>query len=189
MDFPFVYFGANFSQLTVSTNGFVFFSSPVSTCCRINRPTSSNVIAAYNYDLTTDEANSGAVFYRSLNTSSSSSDLLRIQNEINTLVQRANFIARSAFIVTYDRVQSYYNRSEVATFQIILSSDLQRSSYVTISYESCLTHTPSVQLKSELDCLNSRLDGVYEKFILNPCGSSNVNVSGKWIFDVSNECI
>ena len=41
LGFVFPYFKTNFTQLTVSSNGFVHFSSVYSTCCKITRPTLS----------------------------------------------------------------------------------------------------------------------------------------------------
>ena len=38
MNFQYSFFKTNYTQLTVSTNGFLFFASPFSSCCNIIRP-------------------------------------------------------------------------------------------------------------------------------------------------------
>ena len=119
------------------------------------------------------------MFYRSIN--QSSADLLIIQNEINTRLQ-TNFVAKNAFVVTYSSVQSFFDRNDMANFQIILSTDSIKS-YVTLNYGSCLKILTST-LITEIDYLNSILNLVTLS-IVNPCTSSNVNLAGKWIFNVN----
>ena len=151
----------------------------LSTCCSITRPTSSNSIAAYNYDLITTTT-SGRVYYRSI--SKTNTDLTTIQTEINQYLT-TNFVAKNAFLVTYDNILSYTDRTDTAKFQIILSTDSQRS-FLTINYVKCLLRQTSLPL-SEFDCLD-RSNRFVQNLINNPCSSSNVNVPGKWIFNISN---
>ncbi len=187
INFKYSFFKTNYTQMTVSTNGFLFFASPFSSCCNIIRPATSNLISPLNYDLITSASGGGNVFYKSLNQSASSNDLITIQNEINQLFKpQTNFTAKNAFVISYADAKSYYNSSDVTTFQIILSTDFIRS-YVTISYDLCLTKTVGLPPKSEINCLN-KTNSLFEKYIVNPCSSSNVNLPGKWIFDVTNDC-
>ena len=180
MNFVFPYFKTNNTHVRISTNGFILFYTSLS-CCSVTRPTSSNSIAAYNYDLITTSA-SGKVYYRSI--TQTNTDLTTIQNEINQYLT-TNFVAKNAFLITYDNILSYTDRTDTAKFQIILSTDSQRS-FLTINYVKCLLRQTSLPL-SEFDCLDAS-NRFVQNFINNPCTSSNVNVPGKWIFNISSEC-
>ena len=186
MGFSFPFYKKYYSEITISTNGYVVFSSfnssLNSSCCfGINRPQMSNLISAYNYDLIS--ASNGNVFYRSVDTFSA--DLYTIQNEINQLL-RTNFRASNAFVVTYANIASYSDRNDVANFQIILTTDSVQS-YLTLNYGYCLQKPMAFQIITEIDCLDKSLNMVVNS-IVNPCTSSNVNVIGKWIFNVTDEC-
>ena len=169
----------NNTQVYISTNGYLLFS-PYIGCCSIIMTTPTNIIAALNMDIITSSG--GDVFYRSIN--QSSSDLITIQSEINQLLQ-TNFIAKNAFVVTYKSVQAYSNRNDTANFQIILSTDSIRS-YVTLNYGSCFELSNYFPL-SEINCLDKG-SNLAKQLIVNPCSSSNVNITGKWIFNITEEC-
>ena len=111
--------------------------------------------------------------------------MITIQNEINLLI-KTNFIARNAFVITYSNVSSYNDNSDIANFQIIFSTNSNRS-FVTLNYGACLKKFNDIIIKSEINCVNKNNYPI-EKHIVNPCGSSNVNLPGKWIFDITNEC-
>lgn len=166
LNFDFPFYKTNYKQLTISTNGFVSFIT-------------NNEIRPYYADFIT--VLQGNVFYRSID--QSSVDLLTIQNEISQLLQ-TSFEAKNAFVITYDNVQLFSDRSDFANFQLILSTDSIQS-YVTINYGSCLTsrYLPI----SEIVCLDN-VYSIVRKTIVNPCESSNVNLTGKWIFNVTGDC-
>ena len=178
--FPF--YQQNFTQLIIDTNGFIFFPSPTSYCCSsITRPIFSNVIAPYNVDLITIRF--GQVFYRSID--APSPDLETIQSEISLLLS-TSFTATNAFIITYSNVQSFEVSTDFASFQIILSTNSAQS-YVTINYGQCFSTSFLDTITTEIDCLNSAIN-MQINSIVNPCSSSNVNIIGKWIFNVSDQC-
>ena len=71
INFNFNYFGQSYSQLTISTNGYISFGTSSST--------SGNWISALYYDL--DTRTSGGIYYQNLN--SQSSDFNSIKSDIN----------------------------------------------------------------------------------------------------------
>ena len=174
-------FQKNYTKFTVSTNGFVFLSSPSSRCCNVVRPRLSNLLSVYNADLITTR--SGAVYYRSVE--ATSTDLAKIQNEIN-LYLKTSFVVKNALVITYENVRSYYYSNEFINAQLVLSTNGIKT-YVTITYATCLTSTRTRKPLTEINCLTSTNRAVISS-IVNPCKSSNVNVPGKWVFDVSNQC-
>jgi hypothetical protein len=163
MNFNFNYFGRSYSILTISTNGYVYFDS-------------SNSIYALNYDL--DTRYSGGIYYQNLN--SQSNDFNSIKSDINRL--NSVFNPTNLFRITYDNVPDYRRESLIASFQIIFASS-STSSYVVLKYTSCLSNR-----------ILSTPPGIYytlsngqasSSTFSNPCTSSNVNLSGTWVFDVS----
>ena len=123
----------------------------------------------------------GLIGYQSI--SSPSNDLDNITNEINRLTH-TKFSCKNAFIITYDKVRDYKTGKKIVTFQIILSTDDSLNSFVTLKYTDCLT--PYLTYPG-IYCVNKK--GLLVKIpIGDPCSSSNVNIKGTWIFDVTNEC-
>ena len=170
INFNFNYFGTLYSQLILNTNGYLSFDSA-------NSAASGNAISALYFDLIT--SSSGGIYYQNLN--SQSSDFNSIKSDLNRL--NSNFVPTNLFRITYDNVPAYEQSSLIATFQIVLASDATKS-YVLLKYSSCLSGatlraTPGLYYVS-----NSNGQQMSNRFS-NPCTSSNVNLTGTWVFDVS----
>ena len=169
INFNFNYFNNLFSQLTINTNGYVYFSSGSTIGIA-----SGNVILALFYDL--DTRFSGGIYYQNLN--SQSNDFNSIRSDINRL--NSSFVPKNLFRITYDNVPGWSTSSLVASFQIILASDSSKS-YVVLKYKSCLSKTSPI-FTPGLYCLLSNGQQISRQFT-NPCWSSNVNLIGTWVFN------
>ncbi len=157
--------------MAISTNGFINFDNT-------NSASSGNAISALNYDL--DTRTRGGIYYQNLN--SQSSDFNSIKSDLNRL--NSNFVPTNLFRITYDNVPNYGSGAYVASFQIILASDASKS-YVLLKYTSCLTG----MTLSTMQALYYRLSNgqlMSTQIFVNPCDSSNVNIRGTWVFDVTN---
>ena len=177
LNFDFKYFDYSFTQVTLDTNGYVYFNGP--SCCGIAAPTYSRVISALNYDL--DTLNGGGIYYQNVNVQSNDFDLIR--TDLNRL--NASFVPANIFRITFDNVATHSTSSLKASFQLILASDASStSSYVALKYTSCLSNSVNLRSSPGLYYLNS--NGQQESFpISEPCSSTNVNSIGTWVFDVS----
>ena len=147
--------------MTICTNGYVSFGS-------------NNVIYALPFDL--DTRNAGGIYYQNLN--SQSNDFNSIKSDINRL--NPSFNPTNLFRITYENVPAYEQSSWTVSFQIILATN-GSSSYVLVKYTSCL--------------YGSKAPGIYytltngqtsSSTFSNPCSSSNVNLIGTWVFDVTS---
>jgi len=180
LNFNFNYFCNSYSDIVLDNNGYIVFKSSTScdtTGCPISRPTSGNIISALNYDLYTGcGTGCGTVQYKN----ALASDLTLIGNQISQ--HFASFSPTNAFIITYDNVVQCCNvNSLVSSFQIILSTD-SVSSFVTIIYDTCLSGS-GTPYYTGLDYIDQNQQ-FNQMIISNPCGSSNVGVTGLWIFYV-----
>ena len=173
INFNFNYFSQSFSQLTINTNGYVYFNL-VST----SDSTYGNSISALNYDLIT--STSGGIYFQNLN--SQSSDFNSINSDINRL--DASFVPTNIFRITYYNVPFYHSTSQLVSFQIILASSSSKS-YVLLKYTTCLSSSYSIVARPGLYYLSS-IGQQLSNQISNPCTNSNVNQAGTWVFDVSS---
>jgi hypothetical protein len=170
INFNFNYFGTFFSQLILNTNGYLSFDSA-------NSAASGNAISALNYDLIT--SSSGGIYYQNLN--SQSADFSSIKSDLNRL--NSNFVPTNLFRIMYLNVPAYQQSSLIATFQIVLASDASKS-YVLLKYSSCLSGA-SLRATPGLYYVSLSSGQQMSNQISNPCTSSNVNLAGTWVFDVS----
>jgi hypothetical protein len=166
MNFNFNFFGRSYSLLSISTNGYVSFNS-------------SNSIYALNYDLDT-RLIGGGIYYQNLDWRSNEF------NSIKSTINRLNsvFNPTNLFRITYDNVFAHRSSSLIASFQIIFASS-SFSSYVLIKYTSCLSNrTLSTPPGIYYTLSNGKQTS---SLISNPCFSSNVNLIGTWVFDVTTQ--
>ena len=177
INFDFKFFNNIFTSLTINTNGYVYFNG-LAGCCSITLPTLTNSISALNYDL--DARTSGAIYYQNLN--SSSSGFSSIKSDLNRL--NSSFIPANMFRITFDNVPTYSYSSILASFQIVLASDSSRS-YVLLKYTSCLSSSVTLSTSPGLYYLSTNGQQL-SMLVANPCTSSNVNLVGTWVFDVSS---
>ena len=157
-------------MFTIVTNGYVEFDS-------------SNSIYALWYDL--DTRTSGGIYYQNLN--SQSNDFNSIKSDINRL--NSGFNPTNIFRITYDNLPAYNQSSLIASFQIILARDgslsngSSYSSFVLLKYTSCLSGNTLTRTPGIYYTLSNGQSSSYQ--FSNPCDSSNVNLNGTWVFDVS----
>jgi hypothetical protein len=174
----FYYFGNQFYQFIISTNGYICLDSN-SQCGQPSRP-EGNVIVGLNYDLDTTRLGSGQIYYDNLN--SESSYFKMAQQYVNII--NSVYVPTFTLMITYDRVLPHLvSSTSLTSFQIFLSLNSIQS-YVIFHYTSCPT---------DLELLApSGLDHkVGESFyhmasITNWCNSSNVAQPGVWVFDVTS---
>jgi hypothetical protein len=123
---------------------------------------------------------SGGIYYQNLN--SQSNDFNSIKSDINLL--NPSFNPTNLFRITYDNVPAWSSSSLFASFQIILASS-SSSSYVLLKYTSCISErtflTPPGIYYTSTNGRESSFNFYY------PCYSSNVNLTGIWVFDVSTK--
>ena len=148
-------------MLTIHTNGFVYFSQ-------------NDLISGLSSDL--DTRTSGGIYYQNLN--SQSKDFNSIKSGINRL--NSAFDPTNLFRITFENVPLFGNNKMLASFQIILASS-SSSSFVVLNYTSCLSNmilrtAPGIYFINNIPPPSQ---------ISNPCSSSNVNLPGMWVFDVS----
>ncbi len=125
----------------------------------------------------------GGIFYQ--NVLSSSSAFNRTKSTINRV--NSGFVPTNMFRITYLNVpkdNSYSPLTVKASFQVILASDPTKS-YVILNYTDCLAGAPLETYPGLLYLSQSGQQS--SAFLENPCGSSNVNLIGNWVFDVSSE--
>lgn len=144
----------------------------------ITAPSYSNVISGYNVDLLTDRC--GSLSTRSV---SDQAVLNTIGTEINTLATpSAAFQPTIAFVATWNQVCAYdYYTNGTVSFQIVISTDGDRA-FLTLNYD--LIEFSSYGVFYQYIDYNNTL--VKTTLPLSPEASSNVNVSGKWIYFLSN---
>ncbi len=172
MHFNYNYFGKSYLGLYISKNGYVSFGT-------------NNTIYALNYDL--DASNSsGGIYYQNLD--SQSNDFNSIKSDINRL--NSGFNLKNLFRITYENVPAYNQSSLIASFQIILARDgslsngSSYSSFVLLKYTSCLSNA-ALRVTPGIYYILSNGQQSFNQFSY-PCDSSNVNLTGTWVFDVSS---
>jgi hypothetical protein len=125
----------------------------------------------------------GGIFYQ--NVLSPSNAFNRTKSTINRV--NSGFVPTNMFRITYLNVPIIYSNTPLtvkASFQVILASDSTKS-YVVLNYTDCLADAP---LETYPGLLYLNQNGQQSSaFLENPCGSSNVNLIGNWVFDVSSE--
>ncbi len=170
INFNFTYYDSYHTQLRISINGFVCFGMVCTTA------ESGNAIRALKYDL--DTTKGGGIYYQYLN--SQSSDFSSIKSDLNRL--NSNYVPTNLFRISYDNVPDWASGTLRASFQIVLASDGTKS-YILLKYTSCLSNRVTT---SGLYYLSNQLNGQQmSNEFSNPCSSSNVNLGGTWVFDVS----
>ena len=158
-------------MLNIATNGYVYFGQKEPNVFN----SVSNSVYAQNADL--DTSMSGGIYYQNLN--SQSNEFNSIKSDINRL--NSAFNPTDLFRITFDKVP-VFRSSLFTSFQIILASS-SSSSFVVLKYTTCLAtliRTPALYYT-----LSNGRSTKNEFF--NSCESSNVNLTGTWVFDVSSQ--
>ncbi|XP_068098423.1 uncharacterized protein [Hyperolius riggenbachi] len=186
-------FGSRRSYLYVNNNGLLSFHfqigqyTPQALPVAFGNPFVALFWANINNQL------AGDVYYRE----STDPDLLsRATSDVMTYFRDVNFTAQWAFVATWNRVAYYGSTTDkVNTFQAILCSD-GNLTFVLLNYDDL--QWSSVNASSNLTDgplalagLNSgystgyyTLPGSMTLDIVNLSSTSNVNVTGRWVFKV-----
>ncbi|XP_075046984.1 uncharacterized protein LOC142107448 [Mixophyes fleayi] len=188
-------FGNYFSSLYVNNNGLLSFSLPIRQWTPQALPVAfgNPFLALFWADI--DNRIAGDIYFRQ---STDHELLARTTSDIRSYFHHLNFIAQWVFVATWDRV-AYYSSStnKVNTFQAVLSTD-GNMTFVLLNYEDI--QWPSVESSSSvyggpiaLAGLNSgyntgyyTIPGSLSPAIVNISHTSNVNVTGRWVFKVDN---
>ena len=141
--FDFPYFDKNFTNLSISLNGYVAFNYSLESYTKNKAPFDANVIAPLNLAFKSSE--NGSVFYRQIH---NHTQLNRIASEIGQF-----YSPTSAFIVTWESVEfvsNLYNQS--FSFQMVISTD-GFYSYLTANYKNC-SPIPNLSFYQYIDTNN-----------------------------------
>uniref|UniRef100_A0A3B3D9X7 NIDO domain-containing protein n=1 Tax=Oryzias melastigma TaxID=30732 RepID=A0A3B3D9X7_ORYME len=182
----FVYFGKTYYTIYVNHNGHLTFSFPYSSYIpqRFHLYGSSDIIAPFWTDL--DNSQTGSVLY---NQYTNGSVLQQATQDINSYFPNLNF--SWVFVATWYEVAYYPTTGTKTTFQVVLITGGQKS-FVLMNYGPIASTSQSVQ--AGYDTINSfyhftipgsfssSASGVNSTFTLG----SNVNVTGRWAFQVDN---
>jgi hypothetical protein len=180
--FTFEYFGNNYTQVSISTNGYVCLG-PNYQCSSNTRPLIHNILVGLNSDLDTTREGSGQIYYKKLDPNS----LDFASTKIGLNLFNPKFEPQQIFMITYDNVLPLDSNSiSITSFQIFLSTDSVKS-FVTLKFKTC----PSIQELYSSSGLNYRkFDGKLQEVIVpngKQCTESNVGQEGVWVSDVSTK--
>jgi hypothetical protein len=163
----------NYNAIKITKYGYLYYSQGSTV-------TSGNSIVGLNFQAETSVQ--GGIYFQNLYSPSLAFN--RTQSTINRV--NSGFVPTNMFRITYFNVPVAYNSNPVtvkASFQVILASDSTKS-YIVLNYTDCLASAP---LETYPGLLYLSQNGQQlSAFLDNPCGSSNVNLYGNWVFDVSN---
>ncbi|XP_042624193.1 uncharacterized protein LOC109065522 [Cyprinus carpio] len=176
---PFIYFGHVYQKTHVNNNGHLTFDGPFSQSrpsylqTQINR----EIIAPLWTDM--DNRFNGTISYRQV---TSGGLLLAASNNINQYFPNLNFTASWLFIATWDKVPYFASSQSESTFQVVLVSG-KNMSFTLMHYGHITPIT--YRFMSGYDTSDST------DFFLIPVSditklsnTSNVNVTGRWVFRV-----
>jgi hypothetical protein len=184
LDFTFKYFEREYSQLSISSNGYVCFGENAD-CENFERPVPHDILVGFNCHLDTTRTESGQIYYKDLD--SNSVDFKSSKIYLNLF--DPDFEPSKIFTITYDNVlTSISNGFSTArvSFQIILSySDSFKKTFIIFKYTSCPKEI-TLRASSGLNLVKN--DGnLQEVKILDgqQCTGSNVDQKGVWVSDVT----
>nr|XP_009665529.1 PREDICTED: alpha-tectorin-like isoform X1 [Struthio camelus australis]XP_009665530.1 PREDICTED: alpha-tectorin-like isoform X2 [Struthio camelus australis] len=194
---PFTFYGKEHRSLYVNNNGVISFSSRVNQYTPDPFPLADGrtFVAPYWGDV--DNVLGGEVFYRE---TTEPALLQRITKSINQYFPTIPYTATWAFVATWDHVAYYGSTSNKGnTFQAALTTDTKMSfiilNYADIQWTSGLASggdpdtglggTPAHAGFNSGDESNFyNIPGSRTEAIINITKTSNVNVPGRWVFQV-----
>ncbi|XDV45069.1 hypothetical protein PO909_013238, partial [Leuciscus waleckii] len=177
---PFVYFGHVYDKIFVNNNGDLTFDEPFYQWYPDFFPACStrDIIAPLWTDINNSEK--GTISYRQV---TDGHLLNRASRDINQYYPKLNFSASWVFIATWDKVPYFGNREAESTFQVVLVSGKNLS--FTLMHYDYITSTYAGESGYDTICsTNFFLMTVSD--ITNLPYTSNVNVTGRWVFRVDN---
>jgi hypothetical protein len=182
LGFPFKYIGTEYTQVSISSNGYVCLGNNYE-CYERTRPTPFDILTGLNWDLDPTREGSGQIYYNNLD--SNSFDFKSVKIYLNLF--NPDFEPQQIFMITYDNVlPSSFVSSSITSFQIYLSTDFVKS-FVTFKFKSC----PKDLIYFSSSGLNyKRIDRSLREVIIangQQCSGSNVGQTGVWVSDVTSE--
>ncbi|XP_077080767.1 transmembrane protease serine 9-like [Siphateles boraxobius] len=177
---PFVYFGHVYDKIFVNNNGDLTFDEPLYQWYPDYFPAYStrDIIAPLWTDI--DNSRKGTISYRQV---TDGHLLNRASRNINQYYPNLNFSASWVFIATWDKVPYYGYREAESTFQVVLVSG-KNLSFTLMHYDHI---TSTYAAESGYDTIYStNFFSIPVPDITNLPYTSNVNVTGRWVFRVDN---
>jgi hypothetical protein len=181
LGFTFKYFGRDYTQVSISSNGYVCLGN--NSECKWNKPPSPfDILVGLNYVFYPRREGSGQIYFKQLN--SNSLDFESAKIHLNLF--NPDYGPHQMFMITYDNVLQYdYRSTSVTSFQIYLSTDFFKS-FVAFKFKSC----PSdLTLEASSGLNYKRFDGRLQEVIIyngQQCSGSNVGQAGVWVSDVTS---
>ncbi|NXX86883.1 TECTA protein, partial [Urocolius indicus] len=196
---PFTFYGKEHRSLYVNNNGVISFGSRVKQYTPDPLPMVGGppFLAPFWGDV--DNVQGGDIFYRE---SSDAALLARITEDINRHFPDVPFTATWAFVATWDHVAYYGSTTNKGnTFQAVLTTDT-KTSFTIFNYwdiqwttgaasdgdeETGLGGTPAHAGFNSGDEKNFyNIPGSQTEAIINITQTSNVDVPGRWVFQVGD---
>jgi len=183
LGFTFTFFGKDYNQVSISTNGYVCLGN-TSDCWYRTRPSPFDIIVGLNLDLDTRRNKSGQIYYKNL---SSNLDAFRSSSKIYLNLFNPEFEPAHILMITFDNVLPFDNKNLLksrVSFQIFLAADSSKNSYVIFKYISCPSDFP---LYSSSGFTHDNAGSLQEIILPNDqmCVSSNIGQTGIWISEVT----
>ncbi|KAK7123139.1 hypothetical protein R3I94_020054 [Phoxinus phoxinus] len=177
---PFVYFGLVYNQLFVNNKGDLTFEEPFYQRYPYDFPgySTRGIIAPLWTDI--DITHNGTISYRQV---TDGHLLNRASRDINQYYPNLNFSASWVFIATWDKVPYYGYRRTESTFQVVLVSG-KNMSFALMHYDH-ITSTYAAESGYDTIC-STNFFSIPVPDITNLPYTSNVNVTGRWVFRVDN---
>jgi hypothetical protein len=183
LGFTFKYFDRDYTQLSISTNGYVCLGNN-SKCDSFIILSSNDILVGLNHWLNTKRVESGQIYFKHLD--SNLSDLGSSKIYLNLF--DPDFEPENTFMITYDNVLAYYPSSSTSrtSFQIFLSSSdsVNKKSFVLFKFTSCPT---DLNLRAPPGLRYKKNDGIPQIVKISDgqhCTGSNVGQTGVWVSDV-----
>ncbi|XP_051770088.1 uncharacterized protein LOC127523435 isoform X2 [Ctenopharyngodon idella] len=176
---PFVYFGHVYDKIFVNNNGDLTFDKPLSQWFPNYFPAYStrDIIAPLWTDI--DNSRKGIISYRQV---SDGPLLKRASRDINKYFPNLRFSASWVFIATWDEVPYFGMTDTSSSFQVVLISSGSLS-FVMMNYANIFSTNQWFQAGYDtIDSTNYFSIPVADANKLSY--SSNVNVTGRWVFRV-----
>ncbi|NXI35871.1 TECTA protein, partial [Galbula dea] len=196
---PFTFYSKEYQSLYVNNNGVISFDTPVRQYTPDPFPLADGrpFVAPFWADV--NNVKGGDIFYREV---TEASLLARITHDINQYFPQIPYQATWAFVATWDHVAFYGSETQKGnTFQAALTTNTNMS-FVILNYwdiqwttgsasdgdaETGLGGTPAhAGFNSGDDTNYYNIPGSQTEAIINITQTSNVNVPGRWVFQVDD---
>ncbi|TRY91042.1 hypothetical protein DNTS_013841, partial [Danionella cerebrum] len=168
-----------YPHVQVHNNGFLTFDGPCSACIPTMNPGRDIVAPLWtNFDVT----RGGTVSYRE---DTSCALLAEVTASVKDFFPNSTFAALSAFITTWNSVP-YSSGRGMASFQLALISNAD-TSFIMFNYGAISdTDQKWIVTYDTVDFMHSHNISLLKSSELS--SSSNINVTGRWLFQVNNAC-